>query len=552
MAGNDLAMTLSEAPPSQASTAAYSFHPHDMRIDAEGVHPCAWPVSVGELESLRDKFFTEFFTWIRSRGIDRDRDAELIWLSAWPLGMEILRLFNACAAVQRLGPESVKPTAQAGPASLFQCIAEGRKPDLSVESRGTMRGLSPDSVTRKLGRSVKHAFGERVIRYRPRRLIDPERHIVTFSIQPLIEAHARQVERPVLLSKFDEWMSTGKLEHLTPGDGASAEAVEEILGLLAQGFAEQGVAFPDFLQAYLGELLGLWTARTRLHLDELLRDPKRLPRAFWSGSSGILFNRIMSRAVSLSGGRAVGHDHSSSSGWWRTYLRTVSELNYVDCFVTNSEAMAAGMRRDQLDSYRPREDRPCDVVPIGPSGSTERAAIRQGGGTQDGKRAMVLLNIYSGNSMNLWPAMPDLVAVDWQARLIAQLKERGYAVSIKPHPESHCPPPPAFEQTLGAEIVNAPCEAVMPDADVLIFDYLGASCLLGALQTDRPLVLILFPSIEIDPEARALLGRRVAFVEGRFDEEGRARIDWSDFDAALAAAPGLQDTSFLERYLPPL
>lgn len=532
-----------------------SFHPSSMAVGPDGVPGCTWPLPLEELLAARDRFLSDLYAWLRLQDIDRDAEAELVWLNAAPLAMDVLRLFNAWVVVERLRAVDRLPGNGDEDASLLGRLAQGRAPDPSPHSAKTFRGLPRDPAWRKALRIAKHALGSAPIRYRPRSLIRPERDIVTFTVSPLTLAHARLSDRPVVLSRFTDWMSSGDLAGRLEGRGLREEAREAVLSLVKGMFARAGAPLPAMLEASLAALLDRLTARTRVHLEELRRHGQSLPRDFWPGTGGILYNRIFARAVQRAGGRVTGHDHSSSSGWWQAPERMVNEFNSVDRFVTYGERIAEGLRRDLDASLLAKPERSPEIVGLvgaGPAIGQPAQVATLTPQSGERRRLMYVMNLYAGDFMGLWPGLPDLVAVDWQARLLQHLRKSGFEVQLKPHPESHCPPPAAFQERLAVELVEGPCEAVMPRADVLLFDYPGATCFLHALKGDRPIVLIEFPHLRLDPEARALLERRVALVPGYLDERGRASVDWAALDSALAMAPLRRDRGFVEAYFPQL
>lgn len=540
--------------PQPTEVATLALDPRAMQVGPDGLTSFHWPVTVAELLRVRDHFLEGFYAWLREEGVDRSRDAEVLWLNGAQIAVEVMRLFNGYAVSHRIaGYCRFAPSAHG--AGLTQAIAAGEAPPDSVMTRRTLMGLPPDPLWRKPLRAVKYAFSGAIPTYRPKRLIDPRADTVTFSGGGLIARHADAVETRVVLSKFDEWMTPGR-PHGVEAFRLQPRSREAICALVRSVFETAGERLPDVLEAGLRDYLARISARTAFHLEELERQAKQLPRILWCGSCGILYNRLMARAVAKAGGRAVGHDHGTGTGWWQTYYQTVTELNFLDRFVTYSEALAEGLRRHTRRDLTIDPQRICHIDALPARKASETAPVdgrrcpSTGGTAKPIKSVMYVPTAYTGDNMYLLPLLADAVAVDWQARLLAFLKAEGYEILIKPHPESPYPLPAAFANLFGAEILDAPFEAVLHRADCVLFDYLQTTCIVEAVGSDRAMVMIEFPRLQLDPEARILLERRAALVPGHFDADGRAQVAWPALRSGLAAAPDLRDRAFTESYFP--
>lgn len=552
-----MAVEAREAPLSvDAAAPGVEFDPGRMAIGPQGVTPFYAPVGIDELHAVRDSFLTGLFAWLREQDIDRSRDAEVLWLCVPQIVMEAMRLFHAQALQRRLrGAGYVLPD---NGGSLFERIADGQENEPSIFMKVLRRGLQRDPRWRKAARALKSAYRSDGLPYRPRAFLRPARDIVTFSASDLVIAHARRESRPVFLSKFDEWLTPGSIGEDALPEGIGSTARDALIRLTDDAFKVAGESLSEALMESLARLAKSLTQRVGFYLEELRGQSASLPRQLWVGSSGIVYNRLMARAVRSAGGEVVGHDHGTGSGWWQTYYQTITELNYVDRFVTYSDAMAAGLRKSFRPDLLPSADRVCAIESI--ASSTAAAERRQGPAptvidrpaerAKPGKTAMYVPTAYTGDRVYLQPLLPDLVAVDWQARLFAYLRSEGYDILVKPHPESPYPIPLELQERFGFTVVEGPFEQVADQADLLVFDYLQTSCIVSALNGDRPIVLIEFPRLRLDPEARALLSKRAAIVPGGFDDEGRAEVDWEALGRAFESAALLTDNAFVERYYP--
>jgi hypothetical protein len=111
------------------------------------------------------------------------------------------------------------------------------------------------------------------------------------------------------------------------------------------------------------------------------------------------------------------------------------------------------------------------------------------------------------------------------------------------------PIPPHFACIQGVSVADGRFEDVLAQADVLLFDWLLSTTFGHTLKSDKPIVFVDFGLADLQPKAKAMLAQRCAVVDGGFDEQNRAVVDWAELHAAIDRAPTLQDDSFVREYL---
>ena len=129
--------------------------------------------------------------------------------------------------------------------------------------------------------------------------------------------------------------------------------------------------------------------------------------------------------------------------------------------------------------------------------------------------------------------MPDIVAADWQSRLLSMLSDKGYNIFVKPHPLSKNNLPTKFFHSIGANVLNENFEDVYDLADVILYDYTLSTTFSIGLQTDREVVLVDFGYSNLPRPFWDKLDKRVARVQGWFDEKNRAQVSWTSLQDAI-------------------
>ena len=321
------------------------------------------------------------------------------------------------------------------------------------------------------------------------------------------------------------------------------------------GFRAGGEALPAYLDEYLRDWLVNATGLVRCHLNALVR-MQRLPRHLWTGSGGSIWLRMIRHATLMTDGEVTGHDHGAGYGFLFQVLPAITEFESCDVFVTFNEAQATALRDSSTHANLlvPPNGPKIIAVPGRPD-SPARTSSKSSGESRPTRRGetvgtvMYASSFYLGEEVRIFPNIPDIVAVDWEARLFGKLRGWGYQALDKPHPSSVSSTPPGFSNGLGVRIVAERLEAIMEMADVIIFASPHSTAFANALTSHRPAVFVDFGLDRWVPQAYEMLGCQCKVVQGWSEEDNRLQVDWDELHAAIDEAPSLSDTAFADNYL---
>jgi hypothetical protein len=281
--------------------------------------------------------------------------------------------------------------------------------------------------------------------------------------------------------------------------------------------------------------------------------PEVLPHQLWIGAGSRPLTRLLSHAVRSNGGEVTGHDHATGHGHIQSELKDLVDFWTCDTFVTFTQES----RRTLIETAR------TDLILNGrvpniafptqgpkPSSSFKRTSEDQP--LRPTKHIMYISSVYRLDRV-VYMARPfSTTLLDWQARLLCNLRQSGYAVTLKAHPESLFSPPEFFRTGVPAHVEALRFEQVADQADLFLFDNPLSTTFGHALKSSKPVVLIDFGLTKFTDRGRQHLERRCAIVEGRTDScDRRWRIDWADLHEAIREAPLLSDLGFLDIYLQP-
>ena len=506
-------------------------------ITPAGIADFHWPVAQAEMEAFQDRALTGLAERARASSDNLDRD--LLGITGMFFVLQALTRFQADGARERAIGRG-RPVPALPPA--MQKSAFRNVPDI----------LSRGLPSRRPWLAPARAFRDRNRRHGiPRwhlRPADPRRHIICTVESPVAIRHAASADRPVVYRGFNTWfgpVGSGDRRAFA-GSDADNPMTRDLIDLIDACYRAADTSFGDTTREVLTDWLTTTLAAARWHLEALLRHERRLPKRLWTGPGGNVWGRSLRHAVRRAGGHITSHDHWTSVGFLREHRKACIDLDCCDTYVTMTEeqarGIAAGARRDHLIQAELPELRW-----IAPRAPASTPPDRQD--TAPAPRTLLyVMNGYSGGRNWLYPQAPDIMAIDWQARLLSNLRSMGFEITLKPHPTSAFAPPEQLAAAAGIDIADGPFEAVAGDADVLLFDHPLSTTFAHALGMDQSVVFIDLGFVPFTADAKALLRRRCAVVEGGADAENRLRVDWDALRAAIGQAPGLRDPSFFDRY----
>ena len=320
-----------------------------------------------------------------------------------------------------------------------------------------------------------------------------------------------------------------------------------IAELIEKAFvAEGGFALPPHVREGFEAAMVFGLGLAHVHMLRLRGAVRGCPAELWTGSAGNIWDRMLRIEMLDRGARVCGHDHAGGVNYMQDPGAYLMELSACSQYVTFSEAQARAVRDKSRDLglFQPRHP---DILGLPPAG--ERSVLplsRQG----KGKRIMYMGGLYRSDMCYFYPSLHDRVMVDFEARLFARLKNLGYEIIFKAHPENPIAPSNVFRTMPGLSFRTEPFEEVAHEADIVLFSNAATTTFNLTMGTDLPMALVDFGQWPWIPEAYADMSARCAVVPGHMAENNRLECEWDDLGAALERAPSMRlERAFLDHWL---
>ena len=325
------------------------------------------------------------------------------------------------------------------------------------------------------------------------------------------------------------------------------QATETCLeGLQDYGRERLGVAFD-------AALAGQWWLR-RLEalcgVYRAVRSLKNLPETLLLTEVAKPLNKTVALAARSRGTRVVGFHHGNDMGNSRRKGFSYSEYSHCDAFVCPTQASAR---------FHAREHRMNSISRLAPtqflSAETGRYEARRRACSREAfpDRFRSIMIIGYPMHVNRSPYRPGsffVFQLDLELRVARLLKQQGYEVIYKMHPERRREAEGLFNGLID-RIVAEPFETSYQETDALFFGYTGTSTFGFALCTNKPVFVIDFKGQEWNREAYDLLRRRCTMIPAEFDETNRIRFDEGLLLERLDSRPEVPDFAYVEEIMSP-
>lgn len=426
-------------------------------------------------------------------------------------------------------------------------IASGEAPDPNRLDEGLGSRLARPARWKAPLRLIRNLFMDDGIDRIPVRKVDFAQDIVTISISGLISKAARMTPQRVVYLPLSTWFDSVVEAAPLSTDGVSL--ADAWIDDCRDAMTAIGESLPGHLRSYLRDWLLRFFAIAQCHWQHLVGRPQLLPRELWIGAASRPLIRLLAHAVRSQGGRVVGHDHATGHGHLRSEMKTLVDFWTCETFITFTETsrrtLVETARRDLiLDGFLPA------ITTLEAQGSAAPGPHKRPSRNEPfplGRHIMYVSGVYRLDCPVYMTRPLSLTLLDWQARLLGKLRQSGYQVTFKAHPDSLFPPPGFFRKLAHVELLRF--EQVAHRADLFVFDNPLSTAFGHALKLSKPVVLIDFGLADFTERGRELLARRCAIVAGQTDASNRWTVDWDELHEAIRQAYDRCDFEFVETYL---
>ena len=411
-------------------------------------------------------------------------------------------------------------------------------------------GLNEVPSSKKVARMLKElVVRDRFLR-RPMTMIDVEEDIVSVSSQPLIMKALTGVNRRVNLEPINGWfprIATGKIEDIRRREDFSG-LTALIVDFTSVCASRMGIALQkseiDVLVRYLHETLSLVGANI-LQLEQRSRP---IPLRLWSGSSGIIWIRMLQEAVIRRGGHVTGYDHAEGADFDEECKFAFIELQTVNKFVTFNRFTASNFHRAaqkfNFTGVEPEIEFPQKDF----EACRDRQPLQR---DREIKSVLFLPPYVHTTEVGLYPPLGPVQGINFVRKLLSYVAELDIRVMMKPHPEMPFRLTDFISLPSNVEIVKTGhSEDYLDEVDALLIDYPLQTTLGVALHRDLPVAILDTGQIRMSNSLQEAMCHRLGYEKVLEDGAGDWIFDFEQLRRAIKSAQAnVVDTTFLQDFM---
>jgi len=362
----------------------------------------------------------------------------------------------------------------------------------------------------------------------------------------LLREAAKGSSERLVFHQAENWLAKARAQNL--GDGFDTDVTA-----LAENLVDALVMCSGPDDPWNGRLRALilpWAQNLLRQASQDMEAMRRiddLPMNIWSGSGSYYPTRAVSLAVMRKGGTVTGFEHGGCIGYVKDNLMIAfgefaSVTEFVSC--TREKAGFLGLA-EAVDLIKPLRRMKISGLHGDPEFCFSDTHKKL-----NGKRPKVVYvpTIFNGPRQLYPPMLPDVVALDWQLRVVKFLSRLPIDLICRPHPDDRHP----WDSHPLADVAplsEGPFKQVMDEADIFVYDFSRTTSLWKCLCTDKP-VVFLGVSLGHEPfasDAQALMEERCRLVEVVFDENNVPQFDGEMLAQAVMDDLGQVDSSAIRR-----
>ena len=513
--------------------------PNKMIINKKGVANFFWPISKKEVEEFRDNILLKSINFLKK---NKKKDIENIKLNIFSVIKTLINIYIAKKYIFELKKKGYK-NFYTGNLTIDSIAFKKRIQD-PHDLKVITNGLKKKKITFIGSKLKKFIFNE--INYIKKEKINKNKHVITFSNNFLIKEKSKNIKKEELyLSSLQDWLGAKKI--IFNNLNFKNSLIEDLSILFFKIFKEEKITLDIKEKKYIKILIKKWFLCTKKLIHQFEKNKNFLPKKIWVGSSGIFYNRVFAHVVKKNGGIVYGFDHGVP-GLKKSFNQILNEFNYVDFFYTFNKKTHESLLNNFNKKFLIEPFFKKNILYI--KNKHLKSSKEKIFTSKKKKKILYIPRMYIGERFFMqWDVLfPDPVYIDFQIRLINDLYNLNYDISVKPHPGNHIKMSFKLEKLFNVKFCYGNIKKVIKNFDLVIIDTFQTTAFYEVVNTNLPILLINNSEMELLNDKKKIIISRCGYLNASQNSKNKLVYNSSLLEKEIKSSYQKKDNNSLYNF----
>ena len=519
----------------------------DVPINQDGIKYYFYPVEPGETKKFRDELALQIVYFYRKLLKAGTSYSDEITASLFAIINEVLNIYFTLILKNKLQKRNYQIVPDQH-SRLLKKILYDHSPAYPKILNQLVSGKERLRKRYYFARIIRNFLTQKYIKKNYYKFPNLEKDIISISIDPFLEEHAKYMDKKVYYVRINQWF-----KNLSIPNGKESDLnfiTNSLSEIIIDQFKKNEIDLSDNLKLYFSEFISLLLRKLSIYKYSIINTEIGLPKTLWTPSGGGIFANIFRQVCMSSGSKVVGHAHGSGTGFFSDYGRTLSILEYQSCtdfYVYTKKSVneyKKYVRKDLIINENLPEIKYIKGKTYWPYDRLRKIDTLLKFKNRENyilyiPSIFIYDNYYDGNLIDAH------TTYDWLLKISNFLKENKFNFIIKLHPKKKAPL--LFQNYYKNKISKKNLANSIKDAKLIITDQPSSTSFSASIVSNKPIIFIDFSVQKFTDNSWQLINKRCNVLKG-FKTKNGLEVDWKILKKFILKPKTIFDQEFKNTY----
>lgn len=500
----------------------------DISIEKDKIKNFYYPIYPGETKNFREQIAIKIVNFIREINKKNNSFSDEITAGMFGLINEIVNIYYTLRLNSKLKQNNfvIIPNDKS---RLLKDLINDNKPKYPKVLNQLIHGKERVKKRFFIPRIIRNILTEKYIIKNYVKLPNFEENIISISIDPFLELHAKNESKNVYYIRINEWFKNLNKPYGNEND--LSYIVDGLLEIISLEYTQNNQPLSNNLKKYFEDFINLYLKKLSIYKKSILETNIGLPKILWTPSGGGIFANIFRQVCKSSGTLVVGHSHGSGTGFFSDYGRTLSILEYQSCtdfYVYTKKSVKEYIkyaRKDLIVDGKLPNIKNINNNTVWPYDKVNKLDNIISFKKIRNKYILYIPSIFIYDNYYDGNLIDAHTTYDWMLKISNFLLKNNFNFKIKLHPKN--PAPKKFIHYYKKNISNYNLARSINNSSLIITDQPSSTSFSASVISSKPIIFIDFNVQNFTNYSWKLINDRCSVIKGENTKSG-LQIDWND------------------------